>query len=266
MQPGVVYTTFHFPESGANVDHHRQLRLGHQLPRVQGHRGAGVLATPSDLEDFAVGFSLSEGIVARRGDIFGIEVEESAAGITLKIETAAGDSCASRSAAAAWRGAPVRPVRYREPGPGAARTDAAACRRGVSAGCALRRDARAAGAAAAAAGDRRHARRLPRRPRWRDQPRARGRRPPQRAGQDPGRAGARGHRCHRRCADHHQPRQRRDGAEGRCAARWHAGGSVGADRHGGRAGGEIQSRLVRLPARRPLRRLHEPQPSREVLA
>ena len=40
VQPGVVYTTFHFPESGANVDHHRKLRLGHQLPRIQGHGGA----------------------------------------------------------------------------------------------------------------------------------------------------------------------------------------------------------------------------------
>ncbi|MBK8761224.1 MAG: formate dehydrogenase accessory sulfurtransferase FdhD [Sulfuritalea sp.] len=52
---------------------------------------AVMLATPSDLEDFAVGFSLSEGIVARRGDIYSIEVEESAAGFTLKIEIAAGD-------------------------------------------------------------------------------------------------------------------------------------------------------------------------------
>ncbi len=52
---------------------------------------AVMLATPADLDDFAVGFSLSEGIVARRGDIFGIEVEEAAAGITLKIEIAAGD-------------------------------------------------------------------------------------------------------------------------------------------------------------------------------
>ena len=52
---------------------------------------AVMLATPADLDDFAVGFSLSEGIVARRGDIFGVEVEEAAAGITLKIEIAAGD-------------------------------------------------------------------------------------------------------------------------------------------------------------------------------
>jgi FdhD protein len=52
---------------------------------------AVMLATPVDLEDFAIGFSLSEGIVARRGDIFGIEIEEAAAGITLKIEIAAGD-------------------------------------------------------------------------------------------------------------------------------------------------------------------------------
>jgi hypothetical protein len=39
MQPGVVYTTFHFPESRRQRHHHRLLRLGHQLPRVQGDRG-----------------------------------------------------------------------------------------------------------------------------------------------------------------------------------------------------------------------------------
>lgn len=52
---------------------------------------AVMLATPAELEDFAVGFSLSEGIVARRQDIFGIKVAESARGISLKIDIGGGD-------------------------------------------------------------------------------------------------------------------------------------------------------------------------------
>jgi len=49
---------------------------------------AVMLATPSDLHDFAVGFSCSEGI-ALPAQIYGVEVRESAAGITLAIEIAA---------------------------------------------------------------------------------------------------------------------------------------------------------------------------------
>lgn len=52
---------------------------------------AVMLATPADLEDLAVGFSLSEGIVARRQDIFDIVCSESDAGITLQIEIASED-------------------------------------------------------------------------------------------------------------------------------------------------------------------------------
>jgi FdhD protein len=65
--------------------------LAEELPVAFEYNGishAVMLATPADLEDFAVGFSLSEGIVARRQDIYGIEVGESAAGITLQIEIA----------------------------------------------------------------------------------------------------------------------------------------------------------------------------------
>lgn len=52
---------------------------------------AVMLATPADLDDFAIGFSLSEGIVARRQDIFDIHCIESDAGITLRIEIASED-------------------------------------------------------------------------------------------------------------------------------------------------------------------------------
>jgi FdhD protein len=49
-----------------------------------------MLATPADLEDFALGFSLSEGIVARRSDVFDIEIEEAEQGITLHLQIAGG--------------------------------------------------------------------------------------------------------------------------------------------------------------------------------
>ena len=47
-----------------------------------------MLATPADLEDFAVGFSLSEGLVDRRADIFSIDIEPAAQGITLRLRIA----------------------------------------------------------------------------------------------------------------------------------------------------------------------------------
>lgn len=35
---------------------------------------AVMLASPSDLEDFALGFSISEGIVENKSDVYGIEI------------------------------------------------------------------------------------------------------------------------------------------------------------------------------------------------
>ena len=49
-----------------------------------------MLATPADLEDFALGFSITEGIVAKRSEVFDIEIEESEAGITVHLEIAGG--------------------------------------------------------------------------------------------------------------------------------------------------------------------------------
>ena len=41
VPPGVVYTTFHHPVFRHQHRDHRELRLGDQLPRVQGDRRAG---------------------------------------------------------------------------------------------------------------------------------------------------------------------------------------------------------------------------------
>ena len=50
---------------------------------------AVMLATPRDLEDFALGFALSEGILDKRADLYDIEAVESEGGITLRLEIAA---------------------------------------------------------------------------------------------------------------------------------------------------------------------------------
>mgnify|MGYP001309304846 CR=1 FL=1 len=50
---------------------------------------AVMLTTPSDLEDFAYGFSLTEGIVSCRQDIYGMDIVTTGEGIEVRIELAA---------------------------------------------------------------------------------------------------------------------------------------------------------------------------------
>lgn len=62
--------------------------LAEEVPVALEYNGishAVLLATPSDLEEFALGFSLSEGILASREDCYEIDIEHGDAGITLHI-------------------------------------------------------------------------------------------------------------------------------------------------------------------------------------
>ncbi|WP_265919262.1 formate dehydrogenase accessory sulfurtransferase FdhD [Cupriavidus nantongensis] len=49
---------------------------------------AVMLATPADLEDFALGFSLSEGIVGSAREVYGIDIDTRAHGIAVQLEIA----------------------------------------------------------------------------------------------------------------------------------------------------------------------------------
>lgn len=55
---------------------------------------AVMLASPADLEDFAWGFGLTEGLLAGAGELYGVEVQPVAAGIEVRLEVAS---------ACAWR-------------------------------------------------------------------------------------------------------------------------------------------------------------------
>lgn len=49
---------------------------------------AVMLATPDQLEDFALGFALTEGLLTERSELYGIEQERSEQGIALQLEVA----------------------------------------------------------------------------------------------------------------------------------------------------------------------------------
>ena len=49
---------------------------------------AVMLATPSDLEDFALGFGLTEGLLARPDELYGVEVVADPAGVRIEMDVA----------------------------------------------------------------------------------------------------------------------------------------------------------------------------------
>ena len=67
--------------------------VAEEVPVALSYNGitqAVMLASPLDLEDFALGFSLGERIVRRAADVYDIEVEESERGIAIALEIASG--------------------------------------------------------------------------------------------------------------------------------------------------------------------------------
>jgi FdhD protein len=65
--------------------------LAEEVPVALEYNGvsyAVMMATPSDLEEFALGFSISEGIIGSTRECYGVEVEQGCSGITAHIDIA----------------------------------------------------------------------------------------------------------------------------------------------------------------------------------
>ncbi len=89
------------PPAGAVQRPVRRVRAGIELAAIDwvaeevpvaleynGISHAVMLASPLDLEDFALGFSLAEGILAQPSELYGVDVVASALGVTLQLEVA----------------------------------------------------------------------------------------------------------------------------------------------------------------------------------
>ena len=66
--------------------------LAEEVPIALVYNGvshAVMLATPQDLEDFALGFSLTEGILQHKGELYAIEIVQQPNGIELQLNIAA---------------------------------------------------------------------------------------------------------------------------------------------------------------------------------
>jgi FdhD protein len=75
-----------------NTRHSAALALAEEVPVALVFNGithAVMMASPTDLEDFALGFALTEGLLQTPSQLFGVDTEELAQGIEVRLEVAA---------------------------------------------------------------------------------------------------------------------------------------------------------------------------------
>jgi FdhD protein len=92
MEPGLLPPGVCRAEVVARRDGHTAPQadwLAEEVPVALVFNGlshAVMLASPADLEDFALGFGLTEGLLARPEDLYGVERHDAAEGIELRLE------------------------------------------------------------------------------------------------------------------------------------------------------------------------------------
>nr|WP_253939303.1 formate dehydrogenase accessory sulfurtransferase FdhD [Enterobacter cancerogenus] len=86
MPAGTVERSVHRPP---HITHATPDYLAEEVPVALVYNGIShvvMMASPKDLELFAIGFSLSEGIIARPQDIYGMDVVQACNGLEVQIE------------------------------------------------------------------------------------------------------------------------------------------------------------------------------------
>jgi FdhD protein len=98
--PSVLAAGQFFARTGEG-DESRRWAIAEEVPvalRFDGSASVVMMATPADLEDFAVGFAVTEGSAATAGDISGIELVPGCIGYGVEITTTSGAAGERRAA------------------------------------------------------------------------------------------------------------------------------------------------------------------------